>query len=141
MKNNRMTDKCFLCLDETNTFFVSYDCQCRIHAHNDCIERWMKTMEEPRCMICKTRLNDKKNDRNDHYINDLLGFVNINRFDVLIDTNLVLFIVLSFLLILFVFLPLFIGLLVRSFIEEGYMKNEYYKKNRVSRLYDIYYTT
>jgi hypothetical protein len=96
-------DSCLICLEETDRFFISENCQCKIYGHSECIEKYFNDSDH-KCMICKKSFHksDKCTDR-------LFGCLStLDR----IDCNFISFIILSFIVTIVIIIPISITIYV-----------------------------
>ncbi len=114
-------DSCLICLEETDQFFIPESCNCKIYGHSECIEEYFNVSEH-KCIICKKPFHE--NIKNDRCIDKLLGFLRILDN---INCDLISFIVLSFLLTIFLIVPIAITI---YFIN----KWKKYKNNVLNKL-------
>jgi hypothetical protein len=135
MTNNINYD-CYICLENTKTYYKSNSCNCKIYCHEKCIDN---IITYNKCIICKKTTNI-------HYINNINYyhlFINIimllnNKYyifiskfikNILLETPLYTFF-LTFIYILFL-IPIFL------FVVGTYLINKFFYKN-IYKKYDIY---
>ena len=62
-------DRCMICLEECDTYALTYVCDCKMICHHFCLQKWID--ESRKCMICKREIEKKKNRQ--RKINDVLN--------------------------------------------------------------------
>lgn len=112
-------DCCLFCLEETDRFFISENCNCKIYSHSECIEQYFNNSNH-QCIICKKNFDTE----NKKCTNRLLGVLTILEN---IDCDLISFIILSFLVTIFLILPISISIYIIN-------KWNKYKNNVLNKL-------
>jgi hypothetical protein len=128
------TQSCLICLEDTSTFVISYNCSCKIYTHLECIQKYFEQEGQEKCMICKISYEDhheqknEDNEEKEEITYKTIFFKMFNRFIRIIECecedNLLVFLIISFLISIFIILPLF-------FLHSSFM---YFTEKRKDRM-------
>lgn len=122
---------CAICHDPIDRGMHMNHCACIISFHTNCIEIWFDTIKSRRCPVCRLADNSPYHNKHPGYYTEFLSDRFLDIFDPLIQrlmtfidhqneiTSLVffiLYIILSFIITLFILLPLAILYVIESMV-------------------------
>mgnify|MGYP003349972662 CR=1 FL=1 len=58
MLTNNLENYCYICPDKTEIYFKSYNCNCKIFCHSECLQNIFNL---EKCIICKKNITKDNN--------------------------------------------------------------------------------